>query len=191
MRAKLGQHFLADPPVLAFEAESANPAGKSVLEIGAGDGRLTQKLLSAGAGHITAVELDPLLAGAWYNLAAVKGGQGRHEEALFAVEKALQINPDDALAWNNKGGTLFQLGRTEEALSCFEKAITLSPGYASAWMNKGSALMKLRRKREAKAAIRKAPCGTEDRPAPCIADTSIRSTSLLSSPAIGELPASR
>ena len=58
MRAKLGQHFLADPPVLAFEAESANPAGKSVLEIGAGDGRLTQKLLSAGAAHITAVELD-------------------------------------------------------------------------------------------------------------------------------------
>ena len=62
MRPKLGQHFLADESVLAFEAESAGVAGKSVLEIGAGDGRLTSKLLSAGAGHITAVEIDPKLA---------------------------------------------------------------------------------------------------------------------------------
>ncbi len=62
MRPKLGQHFLADESVLAFEAECANGAGKSVLEIGAGDGRLTAKLLSAGAGHITAVEIDPKLA---------------------------------------------------------------------------------------------------------------------------------
>ncbi|MFA6490010.1 MAG: 16S rRNA (adenine(1518)-N(6)/adenine(1519)-N(6))-dimethyltransferase RsmA [Candidatus Micrarchaeia archaeon] len=62
MKAKLGQNFLADETVLQFEAEEAAPAGKSVLEIGAGDGRLTTKLLAAGAGHITAVELDPKLA---------------------------------------------------------------------------------------------------------------------------------
>ena len=62
MKAKLGQHFLADDSVLEFEAESADVRGKSVLEIGAGDGRLTAKLLAHGAGHITAVELDPKLA---------------------------------------------------------------------------------------------------------------------------------
>ncbi len=62
MKAKLGQNFLADETVLQFEAEQAQATGKSVLEIGAGDGRLTTKLLSAGAGHITAVELDPKLA---------------------------------------------------------------------------------------------------------------------------------
>lgn len=62
MRAKLGQNFLADDSVLEFEAESAQARGKSVLEIGAGDGRLTAKLLSAGAGHVIAVELDPKLA---------------------------------------------------------------------------------------------------------------------------------
>lgn len=62
MKAKLGQHFLVDESVLEFEAESAEPRGKSVLEIGAGDGRLTQRLLKAGAGHITAVEIDPKLA---------------------------------------------------------------------------------------------------------------------------------
>ena len=62
MKAKLGQHFLVDESVLQFEAESCEPRGKSVLEIGAGDGRLTQRLLKGGAGHITAVEIDPRLA---------------------------------------------------------------------------------------------------------------------------------
>ena len=62
MKAKLGQHFLADESVLDFEAESADVRGRSVLEIGAGDGRLTAKLLAHGAGHVTAVELDPKLA---------------------------------------------------------------------------------------------------------------------------------
>ena len=62
MRAKLGQNFLADDSVLEFEAQQAQVTKKSVLEIGAGDGRLTNKMLSAGAGHITAVELEPKLA---------------------------------------------------------------------------------------------------------------------------------
>src|SRR3989338_2031763 len=62
MKPKLGQHFLVDESVLEFESESAQVAGKSVLEIGAGDGRLTRKLLSAGAAHVTAVELDTRLA---------------------------------------------------------------------------------------------------------------------------------
>jgi len=62
MHAKLGQNFLVDENVLAYEAECADVKGNSVLEIGAGDGRLTAKLLSAGAGHITAVEFDPKLA---------------------------------------------------------------------------------------------------------------------------------
>jgi 16S rRNA (adenine1518-N6/adenine1519-N6)-dimethyltransferase len=62
MKAKLGQNFLIDESILEFEAQQAGVRGKSVLEIGAGDGRLTTKLLSEGAGHIIAVELDPKLA---------------------------------------------------------------------------------------------------------------------------------
>lgn len=62
MHSKLGQNFLVDEAILQFEAEEADVSKKSVLEIGAGDGRLTGKLLSQGAGHITAVEVDPKLA---------------------------------------------------------------------------------------------------------------------------------
>jgi 16S rRNA (adenine1518-N6/adenine1519-N6)-dimethyltransferase len=62
MKARLGQHFLVDESVLDFEVQAAKANGMSVLEIGAGDGRLTAKLLAAGASHITAVEIDPRLA---------------------------------------------------------------------------------------------------------------------------------
>ena len=62
MHAKLGQNFLVDENVLAYEAECADARNNSVLEIGAGDGRLTAKLISCGAGHVTAVEFDPKLA---------------------------------------------------------------------------------------------------------------------------------
>ncbi len=62
-KKRLGQNFLHDASVLAREAEYAGVSGCSVLEIGAGDGRLTEKLLEAGAKEITAVEKDGGLAG--------------------------------------------------------------------------------------------------------------------------------
>ena len=62
MKAKLGQNFLADGAVLDFEAESADVCTRSTLEIGAGDGRLTRKLLSQGAKPLVAIELDPKLS---------------------------------------------------------------------------------------------------------------------------------
>ena len=61
-KKRLGQNFLHDGSVLAREAEYAGVSGSRVLEIGAGDGRLTEKLLEAGAREITAVEKDSGLA---------------------------------------------------------------------------------------------------------------------------------
>ena len=65
MRAKerkLGQCFLEDAQVLKMEARLTDVEGKSVLEIGAGDGRLTIELHKAGAKKIVAVEKDKKLA---------------------------------------------------------------------------------------------------------------------------------
>ena len=59
---KLGQCFLNSHEILRKEASAADVAGKSVIEIGAGDGRLTQKILEAKAGKIIAVEKDKNLA---------------------------------------------------------------------------------------------------------------------------------
>jgi len=58
LNKKLGQHFLNSQGVLDFEATLANPKGKNILEIGPGDGRLTQKLLEREPKSITVVEKD-------------------------------------------------------------------------------------------------------------------------------------
>ena len=88
MHAKLGQNFLVDENVLAYEAECADARNNSVLEIGAGDGRLTAKLLSAGAGHITAVELDPKLA--------------KQLRMRFATYKRVHVHEGDFLEYDEK-----------------------------------------------------------------------------------------
>lgn len=64
MGKKLGQHFLHSTAVLDSILAAASPkAGEPVLEIGPGQGVLTERLLETGA-KIRAVELDAALAGA-------------------------------------------------------------------------------------------------------------------------------
>jgi 16S rRNA (adenine1518-N6/adenine1519-N6)-dimethyltransferase len=62
MKKGLGQNFLGDMRVLAREASLLEPRGRTVLEIGAGDGRLTSSLLRAGAKKVIAFEMDPEFA---------------------------------------------------------------------------------------------------------------------------------
>ncbi len=55
---RLGQNFLADPNLLdAIVRDAALSPGDVVLEVGAGEGVLTERL-AAAAGHVHAVEID-------------------------------------------------------------------------------------------------------------------------------------
>jgi Flp pilus assembly protein TadD len=76
----------------------------------------------------------------WY----VKGHnldlQGKYDEALQALDKAVELEPLYAEAWNGKGGALISLGRYDEALTAFDKAIELKPDFTGAWAYKGLAL---------------------------------------------------
>jgi 16S rRNA (adenine1518-N6/adenine1519-N6)-dimethyltransferase len=58
----LGQNFLKDANILRKEVAVAEVTGKTVLEIGPGDGRLTEKILEASPKKIIAVEKDTELA---------------------------------------------------------------------------------------------------------------------------------
>jgi len=74
MGKKLGQHFLHSTAVLDAILTAADPkAGEPVLEIGPGQGALTERLLGTGA-KISAVELDPKLA------EALRGRWGERED---------------------------------------------------------------------------------------------------------------
>jgi Flp pilus assembly protein TadD len=90
------------------------------------------------------------------NLGMALGHLDRHEEALLAYQRALQLRPDYPEALNNLGTTLEALGRPAEALVCFQNALKLQPDRAEWWSNVGNVLLLLRRHEEAEAAYRQA-----------------------------------
>jgi tetratricopeptide (TPR) repeat protein len=51
------------------------------------------------------------------------------EEALQAVETAINLNPNNANFWNSKGRILEGLHRFPEALDAFDKALSIEEQY--------------------------------------------------------------
>jgi len=62
-KKRLGQHFLKDRNILAKEVRLAKIQGKKAIEIGAGDGRLTEEMVEAEPKVVYAFEKDTELAG--------------------------------------------------------------------------------------------------------------------------------
>ncbi len=79
----------------------------------------------------------------WYGKGASLILLGRYEEALRAIDKALDLNPRNEVAWLNKGNALTKMGRLIDALRCFNAAIKVNPRYEVAWNNKGNTLARL------------------------------------------------
>ena len=79
----------------------------------------------------------------WYGKGATLILLGRYQEALKAIDIALDINPRNEVAWLNKGNALMKLGQHLDALRCFNAALKVNPKYEVAWNNKGNALARL------------------------------------------------
>jgi 16S rRNA (adenine1518-N6/adenine1519-N6)-dimethyltransferase len=77
--ARLGQHFLTNDETLWRLVRQVPPAPERVLEIGAGDGRLTAKLLEAGY-EVTSYELDDVL----YDLVKRRLGEDSRLRLFFS-----------------------------------------------------------------------------------------------------------
>ncbi len=73
----------------------------------------------------------------------------RHDEALVAFDRAIEINPDYADAHGNRALLLSEMGRSGEALLGFDRALKLRPDSADDWCNRGTALHDLGRLAEA------------------------------------------
>ena len=86
---------------------------------------------------------------AFFNRGNVLAQMERHEEALDAFEKALQLDARNADVLNNCGNVLAKLNRHEEALARFAQALSLRPDHLDALTNRGNALKKLERYDEA------------------------------------------
>jgi Flp pilus assembly protein TadD len=58
----------------------------------------------------------------WSNKGLTLAALGRPDEAVEAVNKAIEIKPDNYASWSNKGVVLKKFGRKKEAEEAFEKA---------------------------------------------------------------------
>jgi tetratricopeptide (TPR) repeat protein len=75
--------------------------------------------------------------------------QGRHEDALKAFDKAVQLAPSEADLWRDLGGALAELNRIDEALLSFQHALKLKPDHWDAAYRCGFLLRKMERQEEA------------------------------------------
>ena len=74
---------------------------------------------------------------------------GRHQEALKALDKAVQLTPEDAELWIHLGNVLAELERSAEAVLAFQHALKLNPRHWGAAYRSGFLLQRLGRSEEA------------------------------------------
>jgi tetratricopeptide (TPR) repeat protein len=75
--------------------------------------------------------------------------QGRHEEALTAFEKAVQLKPENAALWKELGDVLLELKRPADALLRFQHVLALTPRHWDAAHKCGMILLESGRLEEA------------------------------------------
>ncbi len=63
--------------------------------------------------------------------------KGTAEQALSALNKAIDLRPDYVEAYNNRGAAKNLLGKHQEAIADYDKVIQLKPNYAEAYSNRG------------------------------------------------------
>ena len=90
---------------------------------------------------------------ALHQLALIKARQGKFDDGLRAIDRALAVNPNAAGAHLNRGNLLRAVNRPEDALASFDAALALDPTLLGAVNNRGNVLWQLGRGEEAVAAF--------------------------------------
>ncbi len=95
------------------------------------------------------IQKDPDDFLAQFNLGAVLQSDGRIDEAIEHLRKALALSPRNAVAENNLGAALLTAGRPTEAVPHFREALKSRPGYIDAHYDLGDALLALNQPQDA------------------------------------------
>jgi TolB-like protein/Flp pilus assembly protein TadD len=102
---------------------------------------------------LQAIELSPAYATVhlWYSLAL--SVLGRHEEALAAARRALQLDPLSVIINQNMGQVLRWAGEYDAAISQYERTLELSSDFPPTWSWLAESLLRARRYDEARSAL--------------------------------------
>jgi len=79
----------------------------------------------------------------WKMLSVALGRQGRWEDALASLHRALEICPDDADGFAEAADVMRALGRVREAVPLYQRALLLNPQLVEAQNNLGNACLEL------------------------------------------------
>jgi tetratricopeptide (TPR) repeat protein len=95
------------------------------------------KIRSEEMVHKPSNVLKDWLGNAWSNLGVSLSWLNRNDEAIEALNKAIEINANNANIWSNKGIVLWSNGKLSDAIQAFDEAIRLDPKHNQSWCIKG------------------------------------------------------
>jgi len=130
------------------EAEAAFRRGIDALH--------AARLDAAAEAFAQSAHLAPRFAPAYLNLGLVREQQGRHQEAIAALQSAIAIKPTLRGANLFLGIAEYRLNHFEEAAKALEAETRASPEDAKAWMWLGIDLLAAKRPTDAAEALNKA-----------------------------------
>jgi tetratricopeptide (TPR) repeat protein len=81
------------------------------------------------------VDINPKYADGWMELGVVTYFQGRHEEALVFLKKAVKIKSRSKTIWYNIGRVYDVLEKQEDAIRAYRKALSYDKQDAKIWAN--------------------------------------------------------
>jgi tetratricopeptide (TPR) repeat protein len=108
------------------EAAALDSGARVITRIGEALGNLGQ-VEEAEACFRRALDADPSIAAARFNLALARLAAGSPEDARHLLEEVVAVRPDLAPAWLQLGGSLNALGRYQEAVEAFRQHLALVP----------------------------------------------------------------
>lgn len=100
-----------------------------------------------------AVALDEAMYQAWVGLAFARQEQGRHRDALAAIDRGLQVEPKDANGHLMRGTILTAMGKSRRAIGALQDALKYNPQLTLARYKLGRLLADAGRTEEAVAQI--------------------------------------
>ena len=80
-----------------------------------------------------------LAARAWFAIGYLFSKQGKHEEAIDAYSRSIDLNSTRAIPYNNRGAVRNELGQYEAAITDFDQVLRIDPNLAGAYSNRGNA----------------------------------------------------
>ena len=98
----------------------------------------------------------PPKARIYSNFGTALMNEGRYEEGIVQLQKAIELNSGYYPSHNNLGYALYKLGRYPAAIRCFQAAVKIKNDFPLAYQNWGDALQKLGQRDDALIKYRKA-----------------------------------